>query len=197
MSDKVHVVIAHYSEDLEWVNNLKYPHTIISKKGIPRETPPNKGGESSCYLQYIIENYDNLADCIIFLHGHRSSWHILENIDEKVNRLEFNREYLNINDNVISQHIQYGCDNTRKYIPIIIEKIRECLEDNLVLEDLYFKQAGQFYVKRENILRHKKETYQKLYDFLMNYHDIDSGVTGRGFEFTWHYIFTGNHRDQS
>jgi hypothetical protein len=197
MDNSAHVVIAHYNEDLEWVNNLKYSYTIITKWGIPRETAPNKGGEASCYLQYIIENYNNLSNTTIFLHGHRSSWHIHENIDEKVNRLEFNREYLNINDNVISEYINYGCDNTKKYIPIVINKIKNCLNDDLIIEELYFKQAGMFYVKKENILRHSKETYMKLYDFLMTYDEIDSGVTGRGFEFTWHYIFTGNHRDQS
>lgn len=37
--------------------------------------PSNKGREGMVYLTYIINNYDNLADIIIFLHANRYQWH--------------------------------------------------------------------------------------------------------------------------
>jgi hypothetical protein len=79
----IHVVIAHYNEDLSWTKFLKYSYTVISKRGYSPETPPNKGNEASSYLQYIIENYDNLSEYTIFVHGHRNDWHHKMNIDEK------------------------------------------------------------------------------------------------------------------
>jgi hypothetical protein len=98
MSGSVHIVVAHYSENLDWLSNLKYPYTVISRKGIPRETPPNRGNEASAYLEWIINNYHNLPDICIFIHAHRSDWHHRENIDDKINGLSFNADYFNIND---------------------------------------------------------------------------------------------------
>jgi len=52
----VHVCIAHYNEDTTWTKNLLYPHTIISRAGLPAETAPNKGNEASSFIEYIINN---------------------------------------------------------------------------------------------------------------------------------------------
>lgn len=92
-------------KNLFWTNNLIYPFSIIYRKNIPRETPPNKGNEASSYLEYIIENYENLPDVSIFVHGHRNDWHHKENMDDKICNLKFNHSYYNINDlNVDSLH---------------------------------------------------------------------------------------------
>ena len=93
------VVVAHYNEDLEWINNIKYNTVIISKQTIPRDCPPNKGNEASSYLMYIIDNYDNLFDYTFFVHGHRTHWHHKSNMDEKINNITFTYNYYNINEN--------------------------------------------------------------------------------------------------
>ena len=105
MNYSIHIVIAHYNEDLGWTTNLKYPFTVISKNGLPEDVPPNKGSESSSFLQYIIQNYDNLSNYTVFIHAHRTSWHIVENIDEKINNMIFDKDYYNINDKVNKQKI--------------------------------------------------------------------------------------------
>ena len=35
----------------------------------------NKGRESMAYLTYIIDNYDNLPEYMVFLHSLRYQWH--------------------------------------------------------------------------------------------------------------------------
>lgn len=80
-----HVVIAHYAENLSWCSQLIYPYTVISRKGIPSNVPPNRGNEASCYLEYIINNYDNLSQNTVFVHGHRNSWHFRQNMDQYLN----------------------------------------------------------------------------------------------------------------
>jgi beta-1,4-mannosyl-glycoprotein beta-1,4-N-acetylglucosaminyltransferase len=184
----VQVVIAHYNEDLDWVKNLKYKYTIISKNNIPLETPPNKGYEASSYLEYIIQHYNNLATFTIFIHGHQTSWHCQEKIDEKINKLIFDKNYYNINDNVNKENLLTNA----KGIVDTINQISEQIE----ITDLFYKQAAQFYVHKDNILRHSKETYQKWYDVLIN-SKHNSGWTSRAFEYCWHYIFTGNPVDES
>ena len=95
MADK-HVIIAHYNENLDWTKNLIYPHTLISRNNIQKEVAPNKGNEASSYLEYIINNYEKLPDICIFVHGHRNDWHHKQNIDEKINCLDFCHNYYNI-----------------------------------------------------------------------------------------------------
>lgn len=83
MNKTVHIVLAHCHEDLSYVNNFKYNYTIISRQGIPRYQCPNIGNEGSVYLEYIINNYNNLSDYTIFIHAHRNHWHHVSFIDEK------------------------------------------------------------------------------------------------------------------
>ena len=191
-----HICITHFNEDLDWTKSLKYDYTIISKKDTPLETPPNKGNEASGYLEYIIINYDNLHEYTIFLHGHRTSWHCTENIDKKVNNLIINRQYCNINDSVRKERIGMCCEATQQNIPETIKNISLILNEPIHIHDLVYKQAAQFYVHKDLIRRHTKEKYIQLYNFLMNT-NILSWLTSRGFEYTWHYIFTGDHHDYS
>jgi len=75
------IVTSHYNEDLNWLKQSKWPVVVVDKEGAdPTDLPvqytiPNKGFETSSYLKYIVENYDNLPDHIAFLHGHETAWH--------------------------------------------------------------------------------------------------------------------------
>ena len=62
------------------------------------------------------------------------------------------------------------------------------------LRNVKFRPAAQFYVHKNNILRHKKEVYERLHKYLMESR-VDSYWTGRVFEYLWHVIFTGNIHD--
>ena len=194
--DDVHIIITHYNEDLYWTHNLKYNYTIHSNAGIPAETAPNKGNEVSGYLTYIINNYDTLHEYTIFLHGHRTSWHCKENVDEKVNNLIIDRQYCNINDSVNKERIAMWCEMTQKHIPESINQISLILNEPIHIQHLVYNQAAQFYVHKDLIRRHPKEKYIQLHSFVMNT-DILSWLTSRAFEYTWHYIFTGDHHDHS
>ncbi len=57
-----------------------------------------------------------------------------------------------------------------------------------------YRCCAMFYVHRDNILRHSKEKYQKLYNYLMNSKQL-SYHTGRFFEYSWHIIFTNEDDD--
>ncbi len=184
----VTVVIAHYSENVDWVQNLQYPYIIISKGGLKKEEFPNKGCEASSYLEYIINNYDHLNTYTLFLHAHRNSWHHKSNIDDKVNdNLLFNKPYYNINELKIDK-IMIGSEEYRKMLE----------EDFHIKYDRknkhLYRPAAQFYVHKDLILRNSKETYEKYYNFLRNTKE-GSYSTSRYFEYSWHIIFTHNNND--
>jgi hypothetical protein len=74
------LVVARYSEDVRWTH--MFPNKVIYNKGdiqtIPEELLPcvkqlpNVGREAHTYIHYIIENYDNLPDVVIFTQGNFS-----------------------------------------------------------------------------------------------------------------------------
>ena len=188
----MHVVIAHYNENLDWIRNLDVSYTIISRGGIPPETAPNKGREAGSYLEYIVKNYDSLEDITVFVHGHRSDWHHPENMDEKLRRLTIETEYKNIN--------LYGINYLRNALHDMnatragIQAVADILGTPIVPEELGYKCSAQFYVSKRLIHRHSKEIYQRLYEYLMQT-SLPGYWSGRVFEYTWHFIFTGNHID--
>lgn len=54
---------------------------------LPLRIIPNRGSESIAYLTAIIEHYDDLPDIMLFMHGHRFSWHTLMAQDWILRRL--------------------------------------------------------------------------------------------------------------
>ena len=185
----ISVCVAHYKENLDWIKNIKYCVDIISKQEYKEDEAPNKGLEASSYLEYIIKHYDNLSEYTFFVHGHRNSWHHNENMDEKINRLVIDKEYFNINENI---SCIYG--NNDMIIYGVILDIGRILNIDINPYHLWFTGSAQFYVSKWNILRHTKEKYIELYEYLMRT-DILNFYSSRAFEFTWHLIFTGSHTD--
>ena len=45
---------------------------------LPLHIVPNKGGDAMAYLTAIISHYDDLPELMLFMHGHRKSWHTFE-----------------------------------------------------------------------------------------------------------------------
>jgi len=91
-STNILAVIARYNEDISWVSKLKIPYLIVNK-GDPiddRNTVciPNdiNGREAHTYIWYILQNYENLPDSVIFLQGDPFEHHekIIEFLDPSV-----------------------------------------------------------------------------------------------------------------
>jgi hypothetical protein len=184
----MHVVIAHYNEDLSWVTKLNYPFTVISRNKLPEDTGPNKGNEASVFLDYIVRHYDSLDEYTAFVHGHRTSWHHAEPIDEKLNRIEYTRPYWGLND--IPPFLIRNCPDTLNQM-LMNYPLVEPILGPLDMARISFRMGGQFYVHRDAIRSRPRETYEALLAVIL-------GNTGRSktdgilFERIWHFIFTHN-----
>ena len=83
----VDIIVAHYSEDIDWVKPYADYVTIYHKWKEDKPRFPvkkrikieNVWREWETYLQHIINNYDNLADITIFL-----QWWMHDQLDNKV-----------------------------------------------------------------------------------------------------------------
>jgi len=81
------IAVAHYNEDLSWLNDVKDSCVVYSKGGVSNAPPfphtalPNIGREGHTFLHHIVERYHSLPDVTIFLQGHIDD-HVVLNIYE-------------------------------------------------------------------------------------------------------------------
>ncbi|KAI9700954.1 MAG: hypothetical protein M1820_006599 [Bogoriella megaspora] len=75
------IVVAHFNEDLSWLQPFTQNASIYSKGHSPTPSDayrqntklPNIGRESHTYLYHIVSRYDTLADITLFVQGSPSS----------------------------------------------------------------------------------------------------------------------------
>jgi hypothetical protein len=101
-------------------------------------------------LEYIIENYDNLSDYTVFIHGHRTSYHNHGFIDDQINDMIFENDYKNINNAAICSLTTFH-DIFQK-TKLVLPELRNIIGD-INLHDLKFKGCAQFFVGRDAIHR--------------------------------------------
>lgn len=175
---KTHVVISHYNEDINWVHQLIHPYTVISKQ------TKNVGTENWSYVSFIIQNYDNLPDKILFVHGHENSYHQSYSTPYIANHLNWSKlQYVNVNDHYFwrnrgnEEGLQYFVEN-EDYEDVdnnYRRSYRLWFTDNW--EDAFgnyikrptessFLGFGQFMVSKQLILRHPIDFYKRLLNWL-------------------------------
>lgn len=185
------IVIAHYHKPLDWVKKVKEQFCVystgyneIEAAYIDNVLQNNKGMDANHYLNYIIDNYDNLPDKILFCHHHENDWTQDRSLPEIINNLNWNcADYFSVG----------AYCNTWQALPGNQEWLRNYafLMPNGKLPDKLVYIAGtQFVVSKELILKHSLEYYKFLLAWLY-YTDMPDNQSGRLFEYTWHYILTG------
>jgi hypothetical protein len=201
------IIVARYNENIEWLNS-EMSNCIIYNKGnklnINNEILlENLGRESETYLHYIITNYDNLPDVVVFtqarISDHKGIDYINYLIDIKNQALKHSKS--------IPCHIHYDVGNC-----IHFDKEWNLRQDGYYLKDNYknnnpitflewFKNnidinypnpicvyvGGIFAVKKEYIINKPIEYYKRL--ILEVNHHINS-TEGHFFERSWYYIFS-------
>lgn len=189
----VHVVAAHYNEEVEWIKNLRYPCDVVSVAGVPENTPPNKGREAASYLRWIISNYEKLSDYVVFVHAHRESPHCSGKIDDRINALLFAQDYCNINTQPAIKLVEQcpECFSIlRRATPVLSGLLRMPIEP----AQIFCRCCAQFYVSKQALHRYSLNDYRAMYAWLCGT-DMPSRESAIAFEYVWHIIFTGNHVD--
>ncbi len=189
------VVVAHYNEDISWVEQLrkKWFECRVYEKSMNNEkynVPENKGQEASVYLKYIIDNYANLPEYTIFLHGHESSWHTIGNISDIIFPLIGKSfEMYSLNKYILGSIYGHEWFNTH-----VMNFYNECLASHLGPYARYgdwtvgFTGCAQFIVRKSVILKNSITLYQRMYDWIME-SNLDNAIVGRLFEWTWNIVF--------
>ena len=161
------IIIARYNENLDWVNNLKHPYIIINKGdeiSFPSIKIDNVARESYSYLYYIVNNYDNLDDYLVFLQGNPfdHSPNALGKIEGYFNNGQSN--FYTLSDRIVEFTLN-GC----QYHPglPLIKSYNLIFNDTMDNDKIITFGAGaQFIVPKENILKHPKDFYVKLFSLV-------------------------------
>ena len=207
------IIVSRYNENIDWLSPEMHNCIIYNKGdslGISNEIMlPNVGRESETYLHYIITNYDNLSDVVIFTQG---------NISDHIKGGYYVSSYINYllhfkNDaiahkksrpTIINYHnkndcgpfsknwnITNGCyylqDNYKNNVHISFSEWFMRNIQPTYPEPLNVYHFGIFAVKKELILKKSLEYYKGL--ILEVNHHIDP-AEGHFFERSWYYIFS-------
>lgn len=157
----------------------------------------NKGKESNVYLQYITDHYDNLPQYMVFMHSHRTGWHV-----------EFEDNALTVQRLQLSFLSKTGFVNLRcNWGPGCPDEIHPLRQLGGRYQDLAFAEAwmqifnnteipevvaapccAQFAVTREQVLARPLSDYQSYHKWLLET-ELHDEISGRIFEYMWHIIF--------
>ncbi|KAA6406692.1 MAG: class 3 [Lasallia pustulata] len=200
--EKELVVASLDSDDVSWLyDNIKdwtKNIYVVDNPAANLTVPVNKGRESMAYLTFIIDNYSNLPDVMVFMHSLRYQWHndepmydgipILQNL--RVENIQ-SRGYVNLRCVWV-----IGCpaemhplSSTTKGTEVFYaDAFKELFPDTPVPETVSVSCCAQFAASSWKVLERPKADYERYRDWLRNstLPDYDSG---RIMEYTWHMIF--------
>lgn len=204
------VVVAHYDKDISWIDEIEDKdvqieiysnsgeYASLKRKVVEFKSESNYGADAHLYLSYIIENYENLPDNILFLQHHRNDWSQDFDAPKIVDMIRWDyNDFFNVGSrghyNRLFIQGDYGHGSPKDWL----RNSWHIFEGKFDFpEEIFYYAGGQFKVSRSSILQHTKEFYQRLDSWLKST-DYPYWISARVFEYTWHLIFTGNPTDQT
>jgi hypothetical protein len=205
------IIVARYNEQIDWLNS-ESQNCIIYNKGTKLEPDnihnevflENMGRESDTYLHYIIANYDNLPDIIVFTqariadHRGRDDVNYLLRIKNEAAQQSKSQNYITHTDttnarcwdrkwNYNNNNNKYFMENNFKNnTPVIFETWFIANIEIDYPNPIKIYPNAIFAVRKENILRRPIEFYKQLI-LEVNHHSNPS--EGHFMERAWYYIF--------
>jgi hypothetical protein len=200
------IVVARCRENIQWLQS-EYENCVIYNKGYPLHMDnehflPNMGRESDTYLHYIITNYHQLPDAVVFTQARIADHKGKDDVNYLLNLK--NEALLYSKSQTVHVHHDYGrCtsfdgtwnlredgyflrDNYKNNNPVVfIDWFKEHIQPEYPDPILIYGSAI-FAVRKELILQHPLEYYEKL-RLEVNHHI--NPAEGHFVERAWYYIF--------
>lgn len=204
------IIIAHYNEHLGWVSKLADPYVVYSRtlSGSCIFIPHNLGREAYVFAKYISDNYDNLPDRCVFVHGCGTSWHHSGSLVGLIQTLDWNLDYCSLNNNTCHASFhstaswnEWGYKTNWGYIGDQWESMFGNYLPKPTFE-LVSTGSAQFLVSKSRILMYPKSFYEGIENWLLttnidrqcwttesNRPFQEGFISARLLEFTWEYMF--------
>ena len=207
------IVVARYNENIDWFES-EMINCVIYNKGEPLHIEneilrENVGRESETYLHYIISNYDNLPDIVLFTqanisdhpyHGEKNDINYLFHLIKQARENGKSNAYIHHESNHIDEWYCWDSDwnklwdgtyflkdNHLNNIPMIFTDWFKHNIHSDYPDPFHVYMNGIFAVKKELILANSVDYYRKLLS-TVNHHV--NPTEGHFLERSWYYIFT-------
>lgn len=220
------VVVARFKENIEWLNDISdnciiyNKHSPLPDDNLIQHSLPNIGREANTYLNYIIDNYNNLPDVVVFTQadiGH----HIHPRGSHNWNPDNKNFEYLiKIKDqafeNSISTNNRVHQDNSTrhcwssnfnfkddKFLPVNFGYYKH--NKRIQFKDWFYRIfnievpdprnvfVGAIFAVRKDVILSKPIDFYKTILKEVSWHVAP--IEGHFLERSWYYIFTHPYSD--
>ena len=184
---EVELIVAHYEEDLSWLEDYASLKTRVYGKGSDDgdQRLPNVGREAHTYLHHIVEHYDDLAEVTVFLQGNPSE-HVA-GLFEKVCSLDTDTPFIYLGDDIL-------VEDGRGVPPQPGLPLKEFYEElfNATAPEYFSCRAGAcFAVSRTTIRSRPREFYQHALKLVLA---VELGAWA--IERLWHVIFASPPRTE-
>lgn len=187
------VLIAHYDQPLGWVDRLNGVRTFIytaNEAFRQYRVVRNRGNDASMYLSFIIDHYDALPDQTVFCHHHENDWTQEHSLPDIINNLNW----------VVAPYFSLGarCNywtaipyDSKPYHIAAMKRNWHILDPLPYPDELTYIAGTQFCVSADLIRKWPVTFYERCLEWVYTVQEAEWFI-GRFFEYTWHYIFTGN-----
>lgn len=205
------VVLPCMKEDqVAWIRkempNVELAVYVANDSTAPLHPPKNKGHEVMVYLTYIIDNYAHLPDIAIFMHAHRWTHHNNDLLDrDAVQMISMLSNSHVTREGYFNMRCQWdpGCPEWLRptNLQASLAKQEEavlsrCWRELFPLDPLpdFLAQAccSQFALSKERILSIPLSRFIFYRNWILTT-PLSDYMSGRIWEYSWQYIFTGRH----
>lgn len=190
----------------EEISNVELAVYVANDSTAPLHPPKNKGHEVMVYLTYIIDNYAHLPDIAIFMHAHRWTHHNNDLLDNDAVQMisKLSNSHV-IREGYFNMRCQWdpGCPEwlSPTNLQASLGKQEEavlsrCWRELFPLDPLpgFLGQAccAQFALSKERILSIPLSRFIFYRNWILMT-PLSDYISGRIWEYSWQYIFTGRH----
>lgn len=192
-------VISRYNNDISWLKEYSDDYVIYDRSEVPMDgaiVVPNIGSDLYDKFTYIIDNYDNLPDVAVYTKGNLFKFIPKEQFDLVKDNTTFTPlfDHTIKHDGVISKYEDgmYKEVNNGWYMNHYPKKY---LHDYNHLAGILhlptpsyiaFSPGSSYIVPKENILKHPKEFYVKLRDYVAwDRYPAEAQIIERSLYYIW------------
>jgi nucleoside-diphosphate-sugar epimerase len=167
------IIIAKYNEPMYYLQYMNHNNILIYNKGYALEigdikiiNRKNIGREVESFLYYIVDNYENLPDYVIFLQG--DPFPHLENITPYNFQQKIDELISSNVDDVMPLFKNKYYENHNVCPSLKTREYYELFFNGQVPDKTVFSNGCQYIVPKQNILNRPKQFYMKLHSMTLN-----------------------------
>lgn len=154
----IKVIVARYNEDLSWVKDINHEVIVFNKNSNDASNfefnLPNFGREGHTFINYIVDNYDDLPDFLVFLQG--NPFDHCPNVIDIINNFDYNSKFLPLGNTYT-----YYENPTYDSIDEQMKKFAKEMGFDLIFP-VTMVPGAQYLINKDVILRNPKELYERI-----------------------------------